>query len=239
MNLLNDKGSEFNLPDGSVDKAVQFFIELLNPLKEVSNIGEDCIKYLRFKNQVNLLLKARRFCEEKGISPKKVPLKVLVPLLENSSLEEDEDIGTKWENLLINSLNPACEYSIIPSYIEILKQISPYEALFLDEVYDIFGTSRDFSLATAIDIVHKKMKFQIQNYQIFIDNLVRLNLIRWQLTEELYNEIKKDKDWERAYNPYLKQDNNYWMLYNDFFINTDTLRITTLGSDFIESCRRK
>lgn len=67
-----------------------------------------------------------------GIEPKKVPIKTLIPILENISLEEDETLSEKWSKLLESSIRGTF---IHPSYIDILEKISPNDAKVLDIIF--------------------------------------------------------------------------------------------------------
>ena len=71
----------------------------------------------RFKQAVRLVEKVKAICEEAGIEPKAVPLKTLVPILENASLEEDEVLHDHWAALLANANRFG---SLLPAFTDIL-----------------------------------------------------------------------------------------------------------------------
>ena len=89
----------------------------------------------RFKNQVKMLNRAKDYCEKHNIEPKKISLKVLSPLLEYSSLEEEEVMQDKWSILLSNLIDSE---QIIENHVfpYILSQLSTDEFLPLEKVYD-------------------------------------------------------------------------------------------------------
>jgi len=119
------------------DKAFDFLGKVVNPpLEELGGLLADKIKFWRFKNQVNIVLQAKRFFEQKGVQPRKIPLKTLAPLLEHSSWEEDPDMQSKWASLLANAANPSYSYDIHLAYVEILNQLSPLEAKLLDLLFN-------------------------------------------------------------------------------------------------------
>ncbi len=68
--------------------------------------------------------------KESGMSAGRVPLKLLQPMIENGSLEEDDGLQDKWAALLANAATKRDD--VHPSFIEILKQLSSIEAIFLD-----------------------------------------------------------------------------------------------------------
>ena len=102
------------LPKSIIDSAEKFFGKLLgDSLSETGLLLSDKIKYLRFKNQVKILNKAETLLKEKGISPKAINLKILVPLIEYSSLESSSSLQEKWAKLLANSATKIEDESLV------------------------------------------------------------------------------------------------------------------------------
>lgn len=95
---------------------------------------QDDAKFKRWKNAQNLLVKARRITEGMDEQLQEPPLKLSMPLLENASLEDDDELQEKWANLLANTLTQ--KKDIRPAYIEILKELSSIEVKILDKIYD-------------------------------------------------------------------------------------------------------
>jgi hypothetical protein len=75
------------------------------PVGEVVGMLEDHLKVVRFERQVRLLDRVRNIFTEKGMDgpTRKIPLKIALPLLENATLEEDDDLQEVWARLLVNS----------------------------------------------------------------------------------------------------------------------------------------
>jgi Abortive infection alpha len=96
-------------------------------------LGEH-VRQFRIKRELRLWTRTKEMLEEAGISPKQVPLKLLYPLIQNAVLEEDDSLQDKWAALLANA--GAEETEVLPSFIEILKQITSVEAEILDSAYD-------------------------------------------------------------------------------------------------------
>src|SRR5690606_19637241 len=65
-------------------------------IDEFGGILSDNIKLRRLKNQVKIFKKAEEYLRKNNIDPKSVNLKVLAPLIEYSSLEENEILQNKW-----------------------------------------------------------------------------------------------------------------------------------------------
>lgn len=97
---------------------------------------KDHVRLVRLKRQVRLWQRAKEFLEQASIDPKRVPLKLLGPIIESGSLEEDDLLQDKWAALLANAAT-GHEDEIHPSFVEVLKQVSSLEALFLDTLFSL------------------------------------------------------------------------------------------------------
>lgn len=115
-----------------LDIAKDFLNKLIIPtVEETGLLLRDKVTMWRFNNQVKMLNKARVICEKNGISPKKVSLKILCPLLDYAGLEEDEVLQDKWAQLLANMVDSGqnIENHVFPY---ILSQISTNEFVSLE-----------------------------------------------------------------------------------------------------------
>ena len=202
--------------------AKEFAGKLINPgLEEGGGIIQDTLKFWRFKNQINILLKAKKFLEEKGIEPTKILPKTLIPLLENGSLEEDEAMQEKWVALLVNAASPEFSEIVKPSFVEILKELSPKEAMALDLIFNMTQSTpipkEEWPHRGAKgESLKKVLNLNDTAFEIAIDNLYRLKLCQPPSTQ--LNFIKQ-KDFR-------------------FQLQTkDTICITEFGSAFVKACR--
>lgn len=237
LSITDEIARTVGLPKELILKATEFMGVLLKePLNELSAIIVDDIRYLRVKNQVNLLLKTREYFEKKHLNPQNVPVKVIVPLLEASSLEEDTSLQAKWKSLLVNASYPTSERHVISAYIDILKQLSPKEVQLLDHIFDSRHRnpiSFGFLAQQYIDVANVTRK----ELMLYFDNFVRLNLIHNVLTnailDELNNQEHESSMFANNNDPYfsMQSSTRFWKL------NTDEYELTELGADFIASCR--
>ena len=86
-----------------LDIAKDFVEKLVTPsAEELGLLAKDQISYWRVKNQIKILNKASALCKENDINVNSISPKLLVPYLENASLEEDEDLQDRWASLLAN-----------------------------------------------------------------------------------------------------------------------------------------
>jgi hypothetical protein len=80
--------------------------------------------------------KAEKMTEEAGFTPQAVPPKILFPLLEGVSFEENEELHTMWAALLANAASVGTAEVVRPGFIAILKQMAPDEAALLKWIYE-------------------------------------------------------------------------------------------------------
>ena len=124
------------LAQQGLESAQGFLKRLILPMAtELGLLIADPIRIWRLKNQVKILNKAKEICEKQKIDPKAISVKLLVPLLENASLEEDEELQNRWAILLANLVdsNNNIANHVFPY---ILGQISKNEFLLLEAYND-------------------------------------------------------------------------------------------------------
>jgi len=89
-----------------LDVAKEFLQKLVGPsLEEAGLLLKESIALWRFRNQVSILEKANEICQRKGINPNPISLKLLCPLMDTASLEEDPEMQSKWAALLSNMVD--------------------------------------------------------------------------------------------------------------------------------------
>jgi len=132
--------NKIDIKSSTIDKGLEiaknFVDKLIMPsIEETGLLMKDHITMWRFKNQVKMLNKAKDYCDKHNIHPKKISLKVLAPLLEYSSLEEEDIMQDKWSVLLSNLIDSEqnIENHVFPY---ILSQLSIDEFIPLEKVYD-------------------------------------------------------------------------------------------------------
>jgi len=161
------------------EKAFEFLDSILtNPVKELTGILTDKVKFWRFKNQVNTILRAHEFLRSQGIQPRKMKVKDLSNLLEFASFEEDVKMQERWAALLANAADPNNPFDICSIFSQILNQISPQEVSILDYIYGqcFWKSDRDRPFLDKRDII--KLNFTVYEVTLLIfDNLLRLRLI--------------------------------------------------------------
>lgn len=107
---------------------------------EVAEMMRDSIRVYRYQRQLRLLQKAEAMASKAGFTPQTVSLKLLFPLLEGASLEENEDLHTMWAALMANASHPSSISLVLPSFTEVLRVLTADEARLLDAAYKLART---------------------------------------------------------------------------------------------------
>ena len=176
---------------------------------------------------------------------------VAVPAIQSICYSmNSEELRNMYANLLANSMNSDIKDSVHPAFVEIIKQLSPFEAKLLNS----FSTAKHFPIITirkSIDdnnsvggdffkhIMAPKFGINLNNivdFAIAIDNLLRLNLVSADYT--------KSYDDKNLYNSII---NSELFLEVKKYINSSPkinhcvpvfgiLKISDLGESFIKIC---
>lgn len=177
---LGDKGLD------TAQKAGSFFVKVFkSPIDEISNIIHDKLRFIRWKrlieisDEVNEILNKRGVTKTRTLAPKFV-----IPLIEDATLEEDDELKTLWSRLLANALDPGFKDEVKYSFIEMLKNITSKEALWLHKMYlglEEGGYLSDISRLSDWH-VDKEQMIKIMNitpeeYSVSAHNLMRQQLI--------------------------------------------------------------
>ena len=132
MNDLSEVGKVAESVDAVTKELRQLIYEFLSPgAKEAGNYIADKVRFLRFKNAIKAMEKARHILQLHGVSTESIEMRNLFPLIEKCSLEESEELIEKWANLIASA---AIDKSFSPSYINILSSLSPIESLTMDMI---------------------------------------------------------------------------------------------------------
>lgn len=98
---------------------------------EVAERIHDEARLYRYGRQLEMVRKAEKMAKEAGFTPKAVPIKLLFPLLDGASLEEDEDLHTMWAALLANAADPNFSNRVKVAFADVLGKLSSDDAAIL------------------------------------------------------------------------------------------------------------
>ena len=162
------------------------------PLEQGIGIFEDRLRYMRGERQIRLMQRAQDFLKRVGLPAptRPVPLKLLIPIMQGASLEENDDLQDRWAALLVNAANANFGSEIRRSYVAILEQLTPLDAHILDVLYSLpFEKSKHDGIATAelplhAHITEKEQESPLptEDLVISLSNLARLGCLRPGMT---------------------------------------------------------
>jgi hypothetical protein len=194
--------------------AKDYLDKLVAPgLEQSGGIIGDTVAYWRFKNKVNLALKAKAFLEAKGIEPKRVLPKVVAPILEAGSLEEEDELKGQWAALLPSAASDP--EKVPPAFPRILSELSTVEARILEWLTT--RVDRQVGWVATGEEIRAAHHLATWKYDVLMGNLVRLNLCRPSQNPDLF-----DDDNTRG--------STEWLSYQQ-------VEFTRLGWAFVYACR--
>jgi len=219
---------------------------------EYGELFADNIRLKRFKNQIAIFKKAEEFIKSENINPEKINLKVLAPLIDFSSYEEDEKLQDKWAHLIKNISIKPFNTTIQLTCVQILNKMSSDEALLLDYLYEklvkkridwanqenmqpsLFGDKyRKQPIDYRIDWItfelqqlSKDLIRPLEDLELQISNLVSLGTVKFVPEVEVVS-ATADKDSEDG-------DVDIELDVNDY----EKVQLTKLGFIFVELCKK-
>jgi hypothetical protein len=165
--------------EASKDEVEGFFQAIVPDfVRNAGGILSDNVRYWRWQNQISILQKVKEKVETSGLTKHQIPLKVLIPIIEHSSLEEEEKLQEKWSNMLANAITN--KVSISPNFVAILSELSPTEVQVLDQLHKESASETDYTkrreLQFSRDAIQKIFALDIKSVDLIVENLYRLGL---------------------------------------------------------------
>ena len=168
------------------EKLGGFFARVFKqPIHEVSGMITDKLRFVRWRRLLQMSDEVDRILEERGVKENRpVPPKLALPIFEEGSLEEDEDLQSLWNNLLANAMDPRFNGELRYGFIDMIKNITGIEAKLLSNFYEKLKI--DGHLENIIDITNhsldkkeiiKMLGIDEATYLVSIFNLMRMQLI--------------------------------------------------------------
>lgn len=181
-----------------VKKTIKLMERLLGPaINETGLTIQEYVRKKRALNQVEFLAELQKSIEKNNLKATVVPSKVMFPLLENVASEDDEGLKLKWRNLVLNGLKEEC-FDHHRLFVNILSQLSPIEAKILDfinsqekEILNKIHVKKSILAKISIKSATIQEQFDLEevNSLLILDNLERLNLIRFNMNSSGFNSL--------------------------------------------------
>lgn len=230
---------EFPLAEKLGDATVGFLKEILGPsAKNAGLLLSEYVNQFRLSRNIKMLKRVQEICKKNKIKINPLTIKQLVPLLEHSSLEEDDEMLDKWAILLSNLLDSEqnIKNHIFP---DLLRQISRKEFEVLDTAYSnkqrrIADCKRKLEIATEkfekmngstidhredydIEKVELEGKIGELNYEKSRSEIIEFNLLE---DYEFSNLVRLGL---------LKEEHLHRHSYTSFLPSTEMMVMTALG----------
>lgn len=134
----------------------------------------------RVERANTVIVDAAVIAQESGQQVQEVPGRVLWPLLEKASLEDDDVLKQRWTQLLANASIGALQSPLVlPAFVHILGELSSDEVRLLDFVRrskpESSGGHEYF--VVRLQAVHDALELPSFQRMIYLANLERLNLL--------------------------------------------------------------
>ena len=162
-----------------------------------------------------------------------VPPRLFLPMLEAASIEGDEDLHTRWAALLANAA--ASPESVHPSYIEVLKQLTPVEARLLDALYKI-AKGKQWQKVETSAVTDEEFRAAGAKLFTWFSNLIRLGLV--QISFDIEHRSREIKVKMPTYDMSKWQGN--WGVEGEGYFDgelEETYLFTQFAVDFVNACR--
>jgi hypothetical protein len=206
----------------AADVAKDLLVRLLGPSVDIG--GEALRDWFqrRLERGRAMVVNAGQIVAEAGLEIREVPGRILIPLLQSASLEDNDELSAKWAALLANAATEEHGDSILPAFVEILRQLTTPHVKILDWIYQNAEQPSELepSIPTWRDVNWEEVSFRFglnrADYQIIASDLHRLQVIDGRRSvQPVYG------------GPSLSSASTY-----------EVIGLTPLGVAFIRACQR-
>ncbi|MGD9904284.1 MAG: Abi-alpha family protein [Vicinamibacterales bacterium] len=189
----------------------------------------------RIERAAGVVADAALLLEREGIEPQAVPGRILMPLLERASIEDDAELRERWVRLLAAAASG--DSNALPAYVSILSELSPQEVRILDWLYrhtKTQGPSGVVFIESTRTRALNSLDVSADLLPVLLGNLVRLGLARHPV-EVLGSDIERFFD-RRTYQIEEGYDDIPPADDFDAVHVEERFSMTELGAAFVEAC---
>jgi hypothetical protein len=214
---------------GVSEKVGSFVAKVIGePLESAVGMLSDRLRFMRWERQLRMVDSCEEIIKKRRIEGKTrpVPPKLALPIMENASLEENDQLQDLWANLLSSALDPNFRGMLRSAFIDIIKQLEVIDAHILSYLYhsylnsikiqEISKEESPSSIGWDRDEITAALKISNSAYENSVDNLMRVRCVK-PLVLKLTG--------IRAGNEPMTIDKGY-----------DVICLTSLGKSFVEAC---
>ncbi|MFK4784569.1 Abi-alpha family protein [Fusobacterium sp. MFO224] len=161
------------------------FIAKVTGLTDDGILGliKDKLQFIRWERQCRMADEYNRKYKDQQMKP--IPLKFLIPILQNGSLEDDNNLQDIWVNLLGSFTNKNYKGERRMAYIDIIKSLNPLDIYILKEIYEFsYNKQRDDMKLVSINKERLKLDVSDNDFSLSLANLYRVFCVGNSLTWE-------------------------------------------------------
>lgn len=188
----------------------------------------------RYERGASILNDAAQLVKEQQAEPTAVPGRILIPLLEKASLEEDGDLRARWVRLLASAATTPSK--VLPAYVAILSELAPEEVKLLARLYRRtrrHGTRGVYYSEVTARWAGRTCDVHLETMPVLVGNLLRLGIIRHPIQvsgRDIQHIVdSRDLDIEGGYDRTPADD-------FDAEYDNERFSLTNLGAAFVEAC---
>jgi hypothetical protein len=133
-------------------------------------------KEKRVKNATDILTRTAEILAAQNDEPHPVPGRILMPILERASLEDEPSMRERWARLLAAAARGV--KGPLPAHVNTLAQLAPEEAVILDKLIETFAATGAQGVKISPWHLEEASGIPSGYVQAYFDNWVRLGLVK-------------------------------------------------------------
>lgn len=169
------------------------------PVEAVVGIFTDRLQFMRAERQLRLADRLREILEERNIQGalRIVPPKFALPIVENASLEEDDELQDLWANLLASAVDANFKGEMRAAFIDIIRQLEVVDVHILDFMFKEARREDDKDKDAPTNYLHnnlispnrivERLNITLEACETSIDNLLRLRCVSSNVEFQRYS----------------------------------------------------
>lgn len=204
------------------------------PLEIMRDIASEKLRLMQERLRRFQLREFELLSERNIRNVRTVPAKLALPIVENASLEEVDELQDLWAHLLASALDLNFKGEVRSAFIDIIKQLNVADVHVLESMYEELTSPSENNREPFADHFRRnlttpkrmidRLGIALEAYENSLDNLLRLRLVSSNVdfvrtsSSDSYAEGRGDLLNHRDY---------------------DLVCLTSLGVTFIETCTKK
>lgn len=222
------------------------------PTDAVVGILTDKLKFMRWERQVRLTERAKEIINSRNIEGelRTVPPKIALPIIENASLEENDELQDLWAHFLASAVDPNFDGTLRTAFIDIIKQLEVVDVHILNFIYSYYSSYNKKYKASKRNHCSPSKNADMNQYEVkkgfimreinidediykeSIDNLIRVRCVAPFVSNEIVNIPAEGETFKSALYNY---DDSQTVKFN-ITHQYDKVCITPLGVSFAKAC---